>query len=131
MSNRIFISHSGADKQWVRDFAKSLRQQGSDVWLDEVAFKPGESVPQAMEKGLRESDMVVFVVTPESVRSNYLLFELGAAIGMGKRAIPILAGNVSPSDLPFPLRSRVSLPKESPDETAKKVLAATSPDESA
>lgn len=125
MSNRIFISHSlGADRQWVRELAESLKAHGTEVWVDQLDFKPGDSLTQAIEKGLRESDTVIFIVTPESVRSKWFLFELGAAIGMGKRAIPIMAHDVPDADVPFPLRARVALPKEAPDETARKLLAA-------
>jgi hypothetical protein len=123
MSTKIFISHSGGDRQWVRDFAAALRSQGSEVWLDEWQLRPGEPIQKGLEKGLRESDVVAFIVTPESVHRGSFLFELGAAIGMGKRAVPIVGDDVLSSDLPSPLRARFALRKESPDETAKKLLA--------
>jgi nucleoside 2-deoxyribosyltransferase len=131
MKTSIFISHSGADSKWVRDFAESLRSQGSEVWLAEAQLKPGQPISAAVEKGLRDSDIVAFVVTsPSAIRSN-LLFELGAAIAMGKRAVPIVAVDVRASDLPFPLRARLALTMESPDKTAAKLLAETQPEPSA
>ena len=127
MNTKVFISHSGEDRQWVRDFATALRSQGSEVWLDEWQLRPGESIQQGLEKGLRESDIVAFVITPESVHRGNFMFELGAAIGMGKRAVPIIAKDARTADMPFPLRARFALLKESPDETAKKLLAETLP----
>lgn len=91
-------------------------------------MRPGEPIQEGLEKGLRDSDIVAFVVTPQSVRGGNFLFELGAAIGMGKRAVPIIAENTPTSDLPFPLRARFALLKESPDETAKKLLAEAQPE---
>ncbi|HQU44330.1 MAG TPA: toll/interleukin-1 receptor domain-containing protein [Pirellulales bacterium] len=128
MNAKIFISHSGEDRQWVRDFAAALRSQGSEVWLDEWQLSPGEPIQERLEKGLRESDIVAFIVTPENVHRGNFLFELGAAIGMGKRAVPIVAEDMRTSDLPFPLRARFALLKESPHETAKKLLAETQPE---
>lgn len=125
MKQKVFISHSGEDTEWVREFAAALRSRGSDVWLDEWRLRPGEPIQNEMEKGLRESDIVAFVITPQNVHRGNFLFELGAAIGMGKRAVPILAKGMPPSDLPFPLRDRFALRKESPDETARKLLAET------
>jgi uncharacterized damage-inducible protein DinB len=81
--NKIFISHSGEESEWVRDFAAALRSRGSQVWLDEWRLRPGEPIQEEMEKGLRESDIVTFVVTPQNVHRGNFLFELGAAIGMG------------------------------------------------
>jgi hypothetical protein len=87
-------------------------------------------VQQALEKGFRSSDIVAFIVTPDSIRRPSFLFELGAAIGMGKRAVPIVAKEVRASDVPFPLRSRMALKKESPEDTAVRLLAEAKPDAS-
>jgi hypothetical protein len=124
MSQRsIFISHARADREWVRTFAESLTAQGVQVWLDELQIPAGERLEKAMEQGFRGSDVIAFVITPDNVRSPNLLFELGAALGMGKRAVPILSKDVDTSELPYPLRVRRFLARESPEETAKKLVA--------
>jgi hypothetical protein len=130
MNKKIFISHSGADREWVRDFAASLKAHGSEVWLDEWQVRPGEPWQQALENGLRGSDIVAFIVTPDSIRRPNFLFEMGAAIGMGKRAVPIVAKDVPASDVPFLLRTRMALLKESPEDTAMRLLAEAKPEAS-
>jgi hypothetical protein len=122
---RIFISHAQADREWVRAFAASLEAQGVQVWLDQLRVPVGERVEEAIEQGLRHSDVVAFVITPDNVRGPNLFFELGAAVGMGKRAVPIVSKDVAPSELPYPLRVRRFLARESPEETAKKLLEET------
>lgn len=122
---RIFISHASSDREWVRTFAEALMDQGAEVWLDELQLRPGERVEQAMEQGFRDSDVIAFVITPDNVRGPNLLFELGAAVGLGKRAVAILARDVPTAELPSPLRDRCSLPRESPEETARKLLTET------
>ena len=122
---RIFISHAGADRDWVWAFADSLKAQGAVVWLDEWQVPPGEPIREALEQGLRRSDTIAFILTPESLHRPSLFFELGAAIGMGKRAVPIVPTDLETSQLPYPLRVRRPLSKESPEETAKKLLAET------
>jgi hypothetical protein len=131
MNNRIFISWSGEDRPWVKDFAAALRLQGNEVWLDEQQLKPGDPIEPAIENGLRSSDTVAFVLTPESARRRNVLFELGAAIGMKKRIVPIVDKDMAVSDLPFPLRIRYALTKESPEETARKFLAEPAPESAA
>ncbi len=52
------------------------------------------------------SDIIAFVVTPENIDRPDLFFELGAAIGSGKRAVAIVAKDLELSRLPYPLRVR-------------------------
>ena len=112
-----------APRHIIKAFAESLQSQGVTVWLDEWQIHAGESIPKALEDGLRASDTVAFILSRDNVRRPALLFELGAAVGLGKRAVPIVAKDVEMSSLPYPLRVRQSLPKESPEETARKLLA--------
>jgi hypothetical protein len=125
---KIFISysHKDADRAWIRAFADSLQRHGAKVWFDESEVRAGEPLREAIEKGLRSSDVVVSLVTPESVSRPYLFFEIGAAVGMGKRVVAILPKDLDPALLPDPLRSRRFLLRESPEETAEEVLSATS-----
>jgi hypothetical protein len=122
---RIFISHARADREWVRAFAESLKAQGVQVWLDNLQVSAGGRLEQAIEQGLRDSDVVAFIITSDNIRGPNLLFELGAAIGMGERAVPIVSKDVETSELPYPLQVRRFLPRESPQETARKLLAET------
>ncbi|MBI1353759.1 MAG: TIR domain-containing protein [Acidobacteria bacterium] len=116
----VFISyeHSDEERDWVRRFAKSLDAQGVATWLDIAELRPGDDLRPAMEKALRTSDAIVLVLRRDAVGSPAVLFELGAALGMGKRLIPIIPRDLDPSVLPQPLRSRQYLLKDSPEETA-------------
>jgi len=122
---QVFISHSGADSEWVRAFAESLKAQGVTVWLDEWQVHVGEPIQNVLERALRTSDIIAFILTRENIHRPDLFFELGAAVGMGKRAVPIVPRDLETSQLPYPLRVRRSLPQGSPEETARKLLAET------
>src|SRR5688572_4919895 len=99
---QVYISHShaNADREWVRGFAESLKRYGVKVWLDELQIPAGESLRDAIEEGLRSSDIVVYIVTPESLKQPNLFFEIGAAVGMGKRLVAVLPRGLEPSVLP-------------------------------
>jgi hypothetical protein len=121
MNKQVFISHSSADSEWAKSFADALRQHGIRVWLDQSQIKAGESLGEALEAGLRESDVLVAVIDPlTSFRPN-LYFELGAAIGMGKRVVPIVPRGLDNSKLPLELRIRRYLVRESPENTAEQL----------
>ncbi|HBB87073.1 MAG TPA: hypothetical protein DC047_05615 [Blastocatellia bacterium] len=121
MSKQVFISHSNADSEWARLFADALRQHGIRVWLDQSQIKAGESLGEALEAGLRESDVLVALIDPQTSFRPNLYFELGAAIGMGKRVVPIVPRGLDDSKLPLQLRLRRYLIRESPENTAEQL----------
>jgi hypothetical protein len=116
---RVFISHSAKDADWARSFAQSLKQRGVSVWFDEFEVQPGESLREAMETGLRNSDVIVTLLDTESPSRANLFFELGAAIGMGKKVVPIVPRGIDPSLLPLDLQRRRYLLRDTPEQTAE------------
>jgi hypothetical protein len=121
---QIFISYSHEDAPWVRKFAEALRRQNLNVWLDEWRIAAGDSVANALETALRDSDAIVAVVSPSNARSPNVYFELGVALGMGKRLIPIVSPDLDRSAIPFDLRLRRFLTRGSPEEAAREVAKA-------
>lgn len=123
-TRKVFISYSHQDRDWVSRFADRLSESGIQAWMDEKEIALGEQLVERIEEALRTSDSLVFVITPENVHSPNAYFELGAALGMGKRVIAIVASEVSRQDLPEPIRLRRYVTMESPEETAKDVVEA-------
>ena len=84
---------------------------------------------------LQSSTVLVFGLSERSLpRLGHASFEfwgvslaadrlIGVAVAMGKRAVPIVSKNLSLSELPYPLRVRRVLLRESPEETARQLLA--------
>ena len=103
---RVFVSYSHKEADWAKGFAQALSQRGLQVWIDQLAIKAGESIREAVEKGLRESDIFVTLIDPSTLSSPSLFFKLGAAIGIGKRVVAIVPEDFDPSQLPLPLRAR-------------------------
>ena len=70
---RAFISYSWDNeehKQWVRDLAIRLRQDGVDVMLDQWGVAPGDQLPEFMEHSLREHDFILIICTPQYKRKS-------------------------------------------------------------
>ena len=123
-SNLVFISHSLRDQEWVGEFAEELATKGIKVWLAEREIALGEPIAGKLEEGLRTSDVLVVVLSPENINSPCLFFDLGAALAGGKRIIAVVDQNVPAKDLPGPIRIRRYLPKEEARETARDVATA-------
>jgi hypothetical protein len=121
----VFISYSHADSVWVRRFSDALRESGVTAWLDVDEISPGEDLRTALEEALRSSEAVAFVLSHSTPASSpSLLFEIGAAIGMNKRLLPIVEPGLSSSDVPLDLRHRRWIVRREPAETAREVAAA-------
>jgi TIR domain len=122
---KIFVSYSSQDRDWAEAFARSLKASGAEVWFDQWSIPLGGAWPPAFEKGFRESDIIAVVVNLADPFRPDLWFDFGAAIGMGKRIVPILPKESQSVDLPYPLRVRQGILRETPEETAKKLVATT------
>lgn len=51
-------------KEWVRELAERLRQDGVEVTLDQWHAVPGDQLTEFMEREVRENDYVLIVCTP-------------------------------------------------------------------
>jgi hypothetical protein len=124
--HKVFISYSHADTEWAKSFAAALRERGVPVWFDEFEITPGESLRDAMEAGLRASDVFVAIFSRENQLRPALFFELGAAIGMNKRVVAIVPKDFDVAQLPTEFRLRKYLIRESPEGTADELSHALS-----
>lgn len=67
MSPKCIISYSWESeehKNWVRNLAEKLHENGVYVHLDQWDLKPGMNLPGYMEKCVRECDFVLLIATP-------------------------------------------------------------------
>lgn len=63
---RVFISYShdsAEHKEWVLNFATTIRNRGIDAVLDQWDLKPGDDLPHFMEKELELCDFVIMICT--------------------------------------------------------------------
>lgn len=120
---KVFISHTARDTEWARSFAKALKERGVSVWFDEFDVQLGDSLRDALESGLRDSDVFVALLDAEAPAKPNLFFELGAAIGMGKRVVPIVPKGVDLGAFPLDLRLRRYLVRDTPEQTAEELSA--------
>ena len=71
---KAFVSYSWDSdnhKNWVRELATRLRNDGIDVTLDQWSLVPGDQLPEFMERAVRESDYVLIICTHKyKERSN-------------------------------------------------------------
>jgi len=87
---KIFISHSSKDKWAARRISKDLEDLGYTTFLDEKDIRTGQSLDSAIKDNLKECDDFLILLSPSSIKSEWVLVELGGAIALEKRIVPIL-----------------------------------------
>lgn len=91
---KVFISHTAADKPFVRRLAARLEKSHFHTWLDEHDLIAGDPLPQSIGKALQAAKVILVVVSKASVASKWLRYELNLAtermIKGDCRVIPIV-----------------------------------------
>lgn len=87
---KIFISHSSKDKWAARRISEDLENLGANTFLDEKDIRTGESIDNSIKKNLKNCDDFLFLLSPSSLKSEWVLVELGGALALEKKIIPIL-----------------------------------------
>ncbi|APW48704.1 molecular chaperone Tir (plasmid) [Rhodoferax antarcticus] len=127
---RVFVSHASEDKErFVNRFAKRLRENGVDAWLDKWEMLPGDSlVDKIFEEGLKDAQAVIVVLSRFSVEKPWVREELNAAvvksINTGSKLIPVVIDDcVVPEALKSTLWQRIG-DLDSYQESFDRILAA-------
>jgi hypothetical protein len=76
---KVFISHTAADKPFVRRLAARLEKSHFQVWLDEHDLIAGDPLPESIGKALQAAKVILVVVSKSSVASKWLRYELNVA----------------------------------------------------
>lgn len=77
----IFLSHTGADKPFVRQLRKDLLEHGVPrVWVDEAEIEVGDSLTAKIEEGIKETRYIGVVLSAQSIDAPWVKKELDIAL---------------------------------------------------
>jgi len=62
----------------------------AEVWLDEMSLTGGEQIIVALRSGIMQSNELVVLVSNESLKSQWVAWEIGMAAAWRKRITPLL-----------------------------------------
>ena len=97
---RLFISHSAKDEELAKALIDLLEMQFSILDVEMIRStsvspyesKVGPSANATLRRNIKEAKpTVVALITPDSIRSSWVLFELGAAWALERKTYPLLA----------------------------------------
>jgi hypothetical protein len=123
---KVFLSYAHKDSSLAGKIASALESKGFDVWNAETEVLPGDNFAEKISDALKDSDAMVVLLSPASLESNYVQWEIEYALGnksYKQRVIPVLVGseeNISSESIPWILRKlqmiRLTEPEQSDEE---------------
>jgi hypothetical protein len=102
----VFLSYARADAALVHEVADRLQLAGIRVWLDKM-LQPSANWMEEIERELSAADLVVFFISPSSVRSQWTMREVQVALHRqvsGEGGAVILPVLLEDADVPPLLR---------------------------
>src|SRR5215213_10436584 len=97
---RLFLSYSRAQTPFVDRLADELEDRGYSLWLDYQTLVPAQPWFQQIEAGIDGAEVVLLVVSKESVNSKNVEPEWKRALQRGKRILLVIFDAVPlPSEL--------------------------------
>ncbi len=115
----VFLCHTGANKDWVRDLAERLEDETVEdrplrVFFDEWDIAPGENILSRIEDGLGRARFVAVALSPALTDAEWPTLEWQSQVyddptGKRGRIIPLIVEKIDsvvqqPLEIPLPLR---------------------------
>jgi formylglycine-generating enzyme required for sulfatase activity len=101
---RIFISYSRKDMAFADRLEAALKARGFEPLIDRNDVYFFDPWWERIQSLIGESDTVIFVLSPDSVKSDVALKEVAHAACLSKRFAPIVCRRVDDSTVPEALR---------------------------
>jgi WD40 repeat protein len=96
----VFISYSRDDLQFADQLDAALGLAGVAASIDRQGIFAGEDWQTRLGALIRDSDTVIFVLSPSSARSKTCAWEVEEAVRLGKRILPVLCRSLDDASPP-------------------------------
>ncbi|MGF1533726.1 MAG: toll/interleukin-1 receptor domain-containing protein [Bernardetiaceae bacterium] len=100
----VFVSYSRKDGDFARKLNTRLQEAGKTTWFDQESISSGVDFEKEIYKGIDGADNIVFLISPDSIASEYCEREVAYAAQLGKRFITLLCRPTDPQMMPEVLR---------------------------
>lgn len=97
---KLFLSYSRRNLAAADELVLALEGAGFEVTIDRRDLPYGEEWQKELADFIRASDTVVWLVSPDSVKSKWCNWELGEVVRLSKRLVPVRIVEIAPGELP-------------------------------
>ena len=99
----IFLSYASEDSNSAAEVMNQLSRKPNFHVFTSDKISAGENWRTKIKKALSKSDLFLVLLSPASVKSKWVQFELGAAWGLNKAIIPVVTSPDVISQIPLEL----------------------------
>jgi hypothetical protein len=86
---QIYLSYAARDRENAGNCRDELTKAGYRVWVNRDA-RAGQNWQYAVTEAIKESAVIITLLTPNSVDNIYFTYEWSFALGAGKKVIPVI-----------------------------------------
>ena len=97
--NEVFVSYSRKDKEFVQKLHTAFTQDNRDIWVDWEDIPLSADWRREIYTGIEGAHSFVFIISPDSVKSEVCAEELEYGIKNHKRLVPVIYRDVKPADV--------------------------------
>lgn len=94
--SQIFISYSRKELAIAEKIIDALAKDDLEPWVDWKSIPKGETFEQEIQQGIEAAEIFLFLVSPDSVQSEWCNKEVAHAVRNGKRILPIVIRDTDP-----------------------------------
>ncbi|PWQ92936.1 TIR domain-containing protein [Leucothrix pacifica] len=128
-SQHVFISHTSADDDFVKELRIKLELHGISVWVDSQQLRGGSKLEADIEQAIKDSGHVIAVLSPRTINSPWVRKEIQFAEANGHKVIPLLLPGIEVTALGMwfdeePVAEKIELDVGKLDEKLPHILAA-------
>lgn len=102
---QVFLSYSEDDDIFKQELQRQLLRQGITTWTSDTDIKTGEDFQDAINRGIERADNLVFLMSRQSLSSEFCQQEIRHAQLYNKRIIPLLIEPLEDRQIPTDLRA--------------------------
>jgi TIR domain len=99
MIGQVFLSHSTHDLVWAERLKASIEGMGVPVYLAEQDVRPGMNLAEKVTQAIDASEVVVVLISDNSVSASYVNHEIGCALKAKKVIIPLVQPGIESDKL--------------------------------
>jgi hypothetical protein len=97
---KVFINYSPKDEALAAELVARLEAAGMDSWFNKREILPGDNWAEKTSEGLKESNAMVVLLTPDSLASEAVQANISYALGeksFRHRVVPVVVGDLEES----------------------------------
>lgn len=102
---RVFVSHAAPDVGIAREIRRLLDQVANVRVFMDYDLAAGSKWQTELRREIENADVVVAVLTPQALESEWMQQEIGAAWALQKRMLPIVTEPAVTQRIPLDLKN--------------------------